>query len=184
MLYTKAWAIERFNSEGSLKCRLFWGHRPRKDGRVGSQCMSQWFDSPFDVDGVSYSIAEHWMMAEKARIFGDEHALELILNSRDPGKAKAVGRSVRSFHAQKWDEAKFDIVVEGNVHKFASDKRLRDYLFQTGELLLVEASPVDLIWGTGLPADHADAENPNAWRGQNLLGFALMEARDRLRVRG
>ncbi|WP_438943829.1 NADAR domain-containing protein, partial [Pseudomonas sp. N8] len=33
-------------------------------------------------------------------------------------------------------------------------------------------------WGIGLAQDNADANNPNLWKGLNLLGFALMQVRD------
>lgn len=43
-----------------------------------------------------------------------------------------------------------------------------------------EASPRDRIWGIGLAEDDPQASSPRTWRGLNLLGFALMEARDQL----
>jgi len=46
--------------------------------------------------------------------------------------------------------------------------------------VLVEASPLDRVWGIGLAADDPRAADPAGWRGLNLLGFALMEARDLL----
>ena len=42
--------------------------------------------------------------------------------------------------------------------------------------------PYDRVWGIGLTANHEDATDPERWRGTNLLGFALMEVRDRLRA--
>jgi ribA/ribD-fused uncharacterized protein len=47
--------------------------------------------------------------------------------------------------------------------------------------VLVEASPVDSVWGIGLAADDEQAASPDRWPGLNLLGFALMEVRSRLR---
>jgi ribA/ribD-fused uncharacterized protein len=56
-----------------------------------------------------------------------------------------------------------------------------DYLMSTGNKILVEASPLDTIWGIGLGRENTKANNPNTWRGKNLLGFALMEVRDEIR---
>ncbi|MFJ5778175.1 NADAR family protein [Streptomyces sp. NPDC093094] len=159
----------------------FWGHRPRSDGSVGPGCLSQWWPSPFTVDGVAYSTAEHWMMAGKARLFGDAEAERQVLAAEHPSEAKNAGRLVRGFDERTWARERFGIVVEGSVHKFAAHADLRAFLLGTGERVLVEASPVDRIWGIGLAAKDAGAWDPQRWRGPNLLGFALMEARERLR---
>ncbi len=87
---------------------------------------------------------------------------------------------MRGFDSAEWERRRFEYVVEGNVHKFGQDPALRDYLLGTGSRVLVEASPVDRIWGIGLAADDERAPDPARWRGLNLLGFALMEARRRL----
>jgi len=159
----------------------FWGHRPRPDGRIGPSCLSQWWPSPFTVDGVVYATAEHWMMAEKARLFGDREAERRILAAEHPAQAKKAGRLVRGFDEAVWREHRFGIVVEGSVHKFAAHDELRRFLLHTGDRVLVEASPVDRVWGIGLAATDDGAMDPERWRGPNLLGFALMEARRRLR---
>ena len=88
---------------------------------------------------------------------------------------------MRGFDDAVWQRERYGIVVEGSVHKFASDPALRAYLLCTGDRVLVEASPLDRIWGIGLAADDERALDPARWRGLNLLGFALMEARERLR---
>jgi ribA/ribD-fused uncharacterized protein len=59
---------------------------------------------------------------------------------------------------------------------------LREFLLGTGDRVLVEASPQDRIWGIGLAADDERASVPEQWLGLNLLGFALMEVRHRLRA--
>ncbi|WP_369232960.1 NADAR family protein [Streptomyces sp. R21] len=167
-----------------VKYLHFWGHRPRQDGQVGASCLSQWWPSSFTVDGVAYATAEHWMMAAKARLFGDAEAERAAIDAPNPALAKKAGRLVRGFDDSLWERERYGIVVEGSVHKFAAHADLRTFLLATGDRVLVEASPVDRVWGIGLAADDERAADPEQWRGPNLLGFALMEARERLRERG
>lgn len=165
-----------------VKYLPFWGHRPRSDGRIGASCLSQWWPSPFTVDGVTYASAEHWMMAGKARLFGDAEAEEAAVTASSPAAAKKAGRLVRGFDQDRWIRERFALVVEGSVHKFGQSPELAGYLLSTGDRVLVEASPLDRIWGIGLAADDERVERPQEWEGLNLLGFALMEARERLRA--
>ncbi|NHI06851.1 hypothetical protein STPH2_2214 [Streptomyces sp. KO7888] len=173
--------LTRVREGERIKYLCFWGHRPLPDGRLGPSCLSQWWPSPFTVAGVEYTTAEHWMMAGKARLFGDADAERRVLAAAHPAGAKKAGRLVRGFDEAVWERERFRIVVEGSVHKFASDPALRAFLLHTGDRVLVEASPVDRVWGIGLAADDAAATDPERWRGPNLLGFALMAARERLR---
>ncbi|WP_230862209.1 NADAR family protein [Campylobacter concisus] len=118
--------------------------------------------------------------AKKAECFGDKEALEQILSAKDPAQMKALGRQVRGFDAKVWDEIKFGVVLNASYLKFSQNAPLRDFLLSTGSKVLVEASPVDKIWGIGLAASDENAQNPMKWQGQNLLGFALMRARDEI----
>ncbi|MFI9343729.1 NADAR family protein [Streptomyces sp. NPDC052773] len=174
--------VKQVRAGSRVKYLHFWGHRPRPDGRIGASCLSQWWPSPFTVDGVEYATAEHWMMAAKARLFDDAEAERRVLAAVQPAEAKKAGRLVRGFDEGVWELERFGIVVEGSVRKFAAHEDLREFLLNTGERVLVEASPVDRVWGIGLAADDEAAADPERWRGLNLLGFALMEARGRLRA--
>ncbi|MFF7320672.1 NADAR family protein [Streptomyces albogriseolus] len=173
--------IEAVRAGERVKYLHFWGHRPLPDGRIGASCLSQWWPSPFTVDGVEYATAEHWMMAAKARLFGDAEGERRVLAAGHPSEAKKAGRLVRGFDEEIWRRERFGIVVTGSEHKFAAHGGLRSFLLGTGDRVLVEASPVDRVWGIGLAADDEAATDPARWRGPNLLGFALMEARRRLR---
>jgi ribA/ribD-fused uncharacterized protein len=117
------------------------------------------------------------MMAEKAALFEDRATREQVLCAASPGAAKALGREVRGFDEAVWLKSRFSIVVQANEAKFGQNPELRQFLQQTGSRVLVEASPVDTIWGIGLAHDDEKANNPNLWRGLNLLGFALMQVR-------
>ncbi|NGN64391.1 NADAR family protein [Streptomyces sp. A7024] len=165
----------------STKFLFFWGHRPTRDGSVGKGCFSQWWPAPFTVDGVEYATAEHFTMAGKARLFGDTDAERAIVAAGHPKQAKDLGRTVRGFDQEAWAAHRYDIVVRGNEAKFGQHPDLRDYLLRTGDRVLVEASPVDRVWGIGLAADDERAQTPAEWRGLNLLGLALMDVRERLR---
>jgi ribA/ribD-fused uncharacterized protein len=164
-----------------FKYLFFWGHTPKGSARLGPWVFSQWWPSPFEVEGAHYPTAEHWMMARKAELFGDTGALADVLAAGHPGEAKKIGRRVRDFDPAVWGAKCFQIVVDGNVAKFGSDPELREYLLGTRDRVLVEASPRDRIWGIGMGKNNPAAEDPRQWRGKNLLGFALMEARARLR---
>lgn len=167
----------RFNAGEKLKYVFFWGHQKGKKG-VSASCFSQWYDASFIVEGQRYPTAEHFMMAEKAALFGDQATRALVLKAPHPGAAKALGRQVRGFDESIWLENRFSIVVRANEAKFAQNPELGLFLKQTGSRILVEASPVDKIWGIGLAQDDEKSNNPNLWRGINLLGFALMQVRD------
>jgi ribA/ribD-fused uncharacterized protein len=121
-------------------------------------------------------------LAAKARLAGDAEAAGKILAAPHPGAAKALGRQVRGFDEQRWAQHRFDVVVAGNMAKFGQHPQLRDFLAGTGNRVLVEASPRDRVWGIGLAAGDERAGSPEHWPGLNLLGFALMEVRRRLRA--
>lgn len=138
---------------------------------------SQWHPSTFVVDGVTYSCAEQFMMAEKARLFGDRRTLAKILAATSPKEHKALGRGVSPFDEARWTGACREIVYRGNLAKFGQDEELGALLLATGTKTLVEASPLDRIWGIGLAAEDPRATDRSAWRGKNWLGEALMRVR-------
>lgn len=158
----------------------FWGHTARKGGPVGKACLSQWWPCTFEVEGIAYRSAEHFMMAEKARLFGDEATRRAVLHARTPGEAKKLGRQVTPWDDATWEAHRFDLVVAGNLAKFGQDDALGAFLRGTAGRVLVEASPKDRIWGIGLAETDPASTDPLRWRGDNLLGFALMGVRARL----
>ncbi|KZN40115.1 hypothetical protein N483_18170 [Pseudoalteromonas luteoviolacea NCIMB 1944] len=176
---TKEKLADFVNQGNKVKYVFFWGHQ-EKSGQVSKSCFSQWYESKFQEDGNEFFTAEHYMMYHKAKLFGDYDACEKVLSARSPAKAKAIGREVLGFEQTLWDEKRFEIVVNANLAKFSQNADLKAFLLSTGNRVLVEASPVDKIWGIGLVQDNPASENPDSWKGLNLLGFALMEVRDRL----
>ena len=155
----------------------FWGHTPNPK-KMTKACFSQWYDVYFEIDGIQYHTTEQYMMASKARLFGDENMFAKIMNATTPFEYKKLGRKVKGFDATIWDENKLDIVVEGNKAKFGQNPNLKEFLLATGDAILVEASPFDKIWGIGMDIETALNGGVEDWDGANLLGCALMEVRD------
>lgn len=176
--YSKPGLVAGKNTYRSEDFLFFWRHTGSRES-----CLSQWYPTPFTVDGICYNCAEQYMMAMKAAIFGDEKIREEIMASYDPMVIKKLGRRVGNFDPHVWDEKKHEVVRTANLAKFSQNQKLKDFLLGTGDRILVEASPYDRIWGIGLDADSPQATMPSRWPGENRLGFILMEVRDILRGR-
>jgi len=150
---------------------------------------SQWHPEPFkgasNLPGrgepaeVIFNTAEHWMMYHKAALFEDFEIAKEVLRATNPSAVKVLGRRVRGFDDRKWDEHRCEIVLAGSLAKFRSSALCREKLLGTGDKILVEASPFDRVWGIGFTRDNA-YPNRDKW-GLNLLGNALMEARNIIR---
>jgi ribA/ribD-fused uncharacterized protein len=180
MKYSKEWLRKELTENKKMEYLFFWGHQPSKDGSIIKTCMSQWWPINFSEDNIVYRTAEHYMMAGKAKLFGDMEIFEKIISSNSPKDVKALGRLVKNFDPVTWDAHKYQIVNQGNILKFSQNADLKKFLLQTGSKVIVEASPRDLIWGIGMGEANPKSQHPDTWRGRNLLGFALMEVRDEL----
>ena len=147
-----------------------------------SSCLSQWATTPFRDGPCEFHSAEQAMMHGKALLFGDQETAARILRTRTPFQARELGFQVRGFSEDTWIARRFDVVVGANLPKFRENPALADFLLGTQGAVLAEASPTDLVWGTGLDALSPQARDPRRWTGLSLLGFALMEVRTRLTV--
>lgn len=179
MKYTIQNTIERSQRKEEIIFLFFWGHTVKEE--ITKSCFSQWFPCQFEEKDIAYASAEQYMMTEKARLFNDRETASEILKSDNPKQAKELGRKVKNFDSQRWDEHKYEIVKRANLLKFSQNQQYKDFLLSTDEKILVEASPYDTIWGIGLLESDPKAKNPIQWRGENLLGFGLMEVRDELK---
>lgn len=157
----------------------FWGH---DKSRVGLKaCLSNWYPSEFkDENGTVYSNMEQWMMKKKAELFGDEYHGNKIMKTSNPKTIKNFGRRIRNFNEQTWIQNREHIVYAGCRLKFSQNPELKEFLLSTSDMLLVEASPYDNIWGIGLNERDAKRIPPSQWPGQNLLGKCLMGVRGAL----
>ena len=139
--------------------------------------FSNWYTSYISAYNIKFVNAEQLFMWKKQQLFDPQnHELEQrILNTNSPDQIKKLGRKVNNFDQELWDEKKYQIMVEVLMEKFSQNSDLKYKLIDTGDLMLVEASPYDKIWGIGL--NEFDAKT-KTWQGENLLGKALMEVRD------
>ncbi|THV72847.1 DUF1768-domain-containing protein [Aureobasidium pullulans] len=167
-----------------------------KDDEQPYGFLCQWYRSRFkDPDsGLEFNCAEQWMMWNKAQLAGDATSARTIMATTSPRKQKQLGRDVEGFDVDAWDQIKLDVVQRGNYLKFTQATNvssmkmddvgeplpLKDLLLATGEQELAEASRFDRVWGIGFDAQQAQTTSRDKW-GQNLLGIALMNVRDKVR---
>jgi ribA/ribD-fused uncharacterized protein len=148
--------------------------------------FSNWADAPMIIDGITYNCCEQYMMLKKALTF-PEHEInyeiaDRIMETTQPREQKALGREVRGFEMNRWGTVARDIVFRGNLAKYTQNKDMFDYLMETAGTLLVEASPMDKVWGIGLDARTAAITPIGQWEGKNWLGQVLTEIRDTLQA--
>lgn len=153
----------------------FWSE---KNAKIGF--YSQWYPSRFYINDVEFCCCEQWMMWSKATLFGDFEIAQQIRQTEDPRQIKALGRKVKGFDAEVWDRHKYGIVLTGNEEKFRQNPELRERLLADKGKYIVEASPYDRVWGVGLAPDDLQVYDSDNWRGENLLGKAIMEVRQDL----
>lgn len=112
--------------------------------------FSNWYKAEFEIDGIKFNCTEQHMMYHKAILFNDTEIAERILKTASQSKQKALGRQDKNFIGSTWNENCKQIVYEGNKAKFLQNENLLQDLLKTEGKTLVEASPVDAIWGIGL----------------------------------
>ena len=141
--------------------------------------FSNWYLRYMKIEGQKYNSVEQYMMYQKAMLFGDEEIADKIMQTYSMGEIKALGRKVRNYDDKKWGEVRYDVVLEALRAKFTQHEDLKEILLRTGSSEIVEASPYDRIWGIGT-AKREEIIDKRKWKGQNLLGKALMQVREEL----
>ncbi|MEE0023813.1 NADAR family protein [Ruminococcus sp.] len=151
-------------------------HKPEEENGY----LSNWYPSPFEKGGISFANMEQYMMYRKALQFRDIEIAQKILQNNSPGVIKALGRSVRNYVDSQWSAVRQQIVYEGLLEKFRQNQSLLQDLLETAPHILAECAVNDRIWGIGLSMTDSSRFSPEKWRGQNLLGYTLMQVRDEL----
>lgn len=143
--------------------------------------LSNWYPSRFTVDNIEFTSMEQYTMYQKAITFYDKESAKLILESSNPAHIKKLGKLVENFDPVIWNGVRQPIVYKGLLAKFKQNEDLKEKLLDTNEEILAECSPNDTVWGIGLGINDIRRCDLSAWKGQNLLGFALMVVRTELR---
>lgn len=142
--------------------------------------LSNWYPSPFTLDGIPYSCVEQYMMHQKAITFNDTETAAAILATDNPGKIKALGRSVQNYSDTVWNGIRQIVVYRGLLEKFRQNPTLKQQLLATHPHILAECALRDNIWGIGMTMHDEYRIELDLWQGQNLLGFTLMMVREEL----
>lgn len=151
-------------------------HNPNEENGY----LSNWYPSIFALNGITFSSIEQYMMYRKAVCFGDEKVAAQILATEDVAEIKALGRLVSGYDENLWNGVRQIVVYEGLLAKFSQNSDLMEQLKDTGQAFLAECAVKDRIWGVGLSMHDPNRLDRAKWRGQNLLGYALMMVRERL----
>ena len=145
--------------------------------------LSNWYLSHFTVDLIPFSSMEQYMMYQKASCFSDTATAQKILDTEDVARIKSLGRQVSGYNDVIWNGIRQIIVYEGLQAKFSQNKELGERLKATGDAILAECAVRDCIWGIGCSMTDPDRMDITKWRGQNLLGFSLMQVRKHLQAK-
>lgn len=152
-------------------------HNPSEDYGF----LSNWYLSDFQIDGITFTSMEQYMMYKKAVCFKDENIAKQILAEKNVSKIKELGRLVSGYDEHIWNGVRQIIIYEGLLAKFSQNEFLKSRLLDTKNSILAECAVKDRILGIGLSLTDPKRLIPSEWKGQNLLGYALMMVRGRLK---
>ncbi len=152
-------------------------HNPNEENGF----LSNWYLSPFIVNGMKFSSVEQYMMYRKAVSFNDDAVASEIMATDDVADIKALGRSVSCYDDNVWSEIRENVVFDALQAKFSQNTYLKQQLLDTGDSILAECAVKDMIWGIGISMKDPNRFDSTKWRGRNLLGKLLMKVRETLR---
>ena len=108
--------------------------------------FSNWHPCKFkDPAGVEYNCSEQYMMAQKALLFDDEEIYDKIMATSDQKLQKELGRQIKNFVKEDWEDSAMEFVYAGCFYKFTQNPKLLAELLATEGTLLVEAAENDKI---------------------------------------
>ena len=141
--------------------------------------LSNFYKCSFTVEGVTFNCSEQYFMKRKQEAFDpDNHQLaQCILGETNSVMIKKYGSMVKNYNDKTWNSLRYNVMCDALHYKFTQNPNLMQNLIETGDTILVEANPHDNIWAIGLSLQIARTVPESEWKGQNLLGKALMHTR-------
>jgi ribA/ribD-fused uncharacterized protein len=121
---------------------------------------------------------EQFIMALKARMFGDMKSEKLIMEATNPKVIKKLGRQVVNFDKFKWEMTAPQAVYYALLQKFSQDRSYRHELYRSQQANIIESSPFDLFWGAGMSKSAITRTDPSVLPGRNIMGKLLEKVRD------
>ena len=147
----------------------------------GQYCpLSNFYPAKFTLDGNTFNCTEQFIQFSKAQLFGDQKTAADILLETDPVKQKSLGRKVINFDLKKWQDAIPNLITRGIAQKIEENVAVKNFLQDTGDTEIVEASIRDRIFGIGLSLTDKNKTDKTKWNGMNLQGKMLQEIRENL----
>ena len=143
--------------------------------------LSNWYPSVFDIDGICFTSTEQFIMYQKCIVFGDYQSAKEVLATDDPQIQQSIGRHAKGYIGEVWAGMRQLVAVRGLYAKFSQNEELKKKLLDTGDTWLVECAHYDTTWACGIRLNEEERFDTSKWRGQNILGFALMEVREALK---
>ena len=142
--------------------------------------LSNWFPSPFDLDGQHFTSVEQYIMYRKCLTFGDGISADAVLKTDDTARQQQIGRNAAGYIDSVWAGMRQTVAIKGLLAKFSQNEALKQKLLNTSDAVLVECAGSDKVWACGIRLNDAHRRDAANWTGQNILGFALMEVRSML----
>jgi ribA/ribD-fused uncharacterized protein len=137
-----------------------------------------------EFNSTMYNSAHQAISAELAKAFNDQDGLQRIMLADTPDEVVYRLDNVpgdAEANETKWNDTTKQLIYDVNIAKFNQYPELAARLLETKTAVLGAYIPDDNLIGIGISLDNVQSKNPINWTGQNLLGKALMDIRQKLR---
>ena len=138
---------------------------------------SNFHPGKFNLEGLDFPTAEHYIQYQKALYFGDSVTANSILKSTTALDAKRVSYKIDNFNKQQWIQDGYEICERGVRAKFEQNELLLNMLKMTKPKILAKSS-LDNVWGTDLSLNDKNALNSMTWNSKGWLSRMLTGIRD------